>query len=82
MSYKSFEDDYLKRGLLKKQSPDWPAIRLMIRRSYVDLSAAKKNLSIDAGVAYSVAYMAMVRAARAYMLSGGSDRPMALSIEL
>jgi len=71
MDYKSFVNEYIKQGLLKKQKTDWAAIKKLMRRCYIDLSAADSNLAIDEGIAFSIAYMAMLRAARAYMLCKG-----------
>ncbi len=40
-------------------------------RSLKDLKAAKANLTIDEGIAYTVAYLAMLHAGRAFMLLKG-----------
>ncbi len=40
-------------------------------RSEKDLKTAKANLSIDEGIAYTVAYLAMLRTGRAFMLLKG-----------
>ena len=71
MNYEEFVKDYLRKGLLQKLDTDWFAIKKLILRSAKDLKAARLNLSIDAGIAYTVAYLAMLRAARAYMLLKG-----------
>jgi len=71
MSYEEFVKDYLRKGLLEKLSTDWSAIKKLMLRSEKDLKAARLNLSIDTGIAYAVAYLAMLRAARAYMLLKG-----------
>jgi len=71
MSYEEFVKDYLRKGLLQKLNTDWSAIKKLVLRSEKDLKAARLNLSIDAGIAYTVAYLAMLRAARAYMLLKG-----------
>jgi len=71
MSYEEFVKDYLRKGLLQKLNTDWSAIKKLMLRSEKDLKAARLNLSIDAGIAYTVAYLAMLRAARAYMLLKG-----------
>jgi len=71
MTYKKFTEDYLAKGLIKKQELDLRAVEKLILRSEKDLKAAKANLSIDEGIAYAVAYLAMLRTARAYMLLKG-----------
>lgn len=71
MTYDKFIADYLARGLLKKQKPAIAAVEKILARSAKDLKTAKANLKIDEGIAYTVAYLAMLRAARAFMLLRG-----------
>ncbi|MFH0772062.1 MAG: hypothetical protein V1933_05530 [Candidatus Omnitrophota bacterium] len=71
MSYEKFIEEYLSKGLLKKQKPSLDAVGKLIERCAKDLKTAKMNLSIDEGVAYSVAYLAMLRPGRAFMLLKG-----------
>jgi uncharacterized protein (UPF0332 family) len=71
MIYEKFTEEYLRKGLLKKQKPSFSAVEKLIMRSAKDLKTAKANLTIDEGIAYSVAYLAMLRAGRAYMLLKG-----------
>jgi len=71
MTYEKFTEDYLNKGLLKKQKPSFSAVGKLITRSAKDLKTAKANLTIDEGISYSVAYLAMLRAGRAYMLLKG-----------
>jgi len=71
MNYEDFIAEYLKKGLLQKQKPDRRAIKASMERSQKDLQTARFNLPIDEGIAFTVAYLAMLRAARAYMLSKG-----------
>lgn len=71
MSYEKLLEEYLAKGLLKKQKPSASAVEKLIARSEKDLKTAKANLSIDEGIAYTVAYLAMLRAGRAYMLLKG-----------
>ena len=71
MTYDKFIEEYLNKGLLKKQKPSFSAVEKLIARSAKDLKTAKANLVIDEGIAYSVAYLAMLRAGRAYMLLKG-----------
>src|SRR4030042_2670733 len=71
MPSKDFINEYLAQGLLKKQETNSAAITKLLVRAGKDLEAAKANLTIDAGIAYMVAYLAMLRAARAFMLLKG-----------
>ena len=71
MSFEKFAADYLARGLLKKQKIDFPAVAKLVSRAYKDIKTARANMAIDEGVAFSVAYMAMIHAARALMLAKG-----------
>lgn len=71
MTYKAFIDDYLNRGLLKRQKCSDQAMERLISRAFKDLKASKANLDIDEGIAYTVAYLAMLHAARAFMLFKG-----------
>lgn len=60
MSYEKLLEEYLAKGLLKKQKPSASAVEKLIARSEKDLKTAKANLSIDEGIAYTVAYLAML----------------------
>lgn len=71
MSYERFVEGYLTRGLLKKEKSSFSAVEKNILRCQKDLKTAKANLKIDEGIAYTVAYLAMLRAGRAYMLLKG-----------
>lgn len=71
MSFEKFIEEYLEKGLLKKQKPDARAIDRMILRAEKDLKAAKANLKIDEEISYTVSYTAMLRAARAFILLKG-----------
>ena len=71
MTYDAFISDYLKKGFLKKQKIAMNAIERLLSRSVKDLKTAKANLKIDEGIAYTVAYLAMLRAGRAFMLLRG-----------
>ncbi len=71
MGFEKFVEEYLEKGLLKKQKPDARAIDRMILRAEKDLKAAKANLKIDEEISYTVSYTAMLHAARAFMLSKG-----------
>jgi uncharacterized protein (UPF0332 family) len=61
----------LANGLLKKQQSSFSAVEKLINRSAKELIAAKANLVIDEGIAYTVAYLAMLHAGRAVMLLKG-----------
>lgn len=71
MTYEKFVEEYLNKGLLKKQKTSSTAVEKLIIRSAKDLKTAKANITIDEGIAYSVAYLAMLRAGRAFMLLKG-----------
>jgi len=63
MTYKEFIEEYLGKGLLKRQKSNFQAIERLILRARKDLRAAKANLDIDEGIAYTIAYLAMLHAA-------------------
>ncbi|MBM4067218.1 MAG: HEPN domain-containing protein [Planctomycetes bacterium] len=71
MTYKKFIEDYLGKGLIKEQRSDVKSAEKLILRAQKDLQTAKANLTIDEGIAYAVAYLAMLRSARAFMLLKG-----------
>ena len=71
MSFEKFLNDYEGRGLLRRQAADMKAVKDLIKRSLKDLKAAQANLKIDEGIAYTVAYLAMLHAARGFMLMKG-----------
>lgn len=71
MSYEKFLEEYLTKGLLKEQKPSFSAVEKLILRSEKDLKTAKATLKIDEGISYAVAYLAMLRAGRAFMLLKG-----------
>ena len=71
MIYEKFVDEYLSKGLLKKQQSSFLSVEKLINRSAKELIAAKANLVIDEGIAYTVAYLAMLHAGRAFMLLKG-----------
>jgi len=71
MDYETFVKNYLKDGLLKTQECDFDAINKLILRAQKELEASRANLNIDEGIAYSVAYTAMLRAGRALMQAKG-----------
>lgn len=71
MTIEKFTAEYLREGLIKKQKTSFDAIEKLIGRSIKDLEGSKANLTIDEGIAYTVAYLAMLRAGRAFMLLRG-----------
>ena len=71
MNYETFVKHYLRDGLLKTQRCDFDAITKLILRAQKELEASVANLNIDEGIAYSVAYTAMLRAGRALMQAKG-----------
>jgi len=71
VTYKKFIEEYLSKGLLKEQRSGFKAVEKIILRANKDLKTAKANLNIDEGIAYTVAYLAMLRAGRALMLLKG-----------
>jgi uncharacterized protein (UPF0332 family) len=71
MTYEKFLEEFLSKGLLRRQESDLRAVQRLILRAYKDLKTAKANLEIDEGIAYTVAYLAMLHAARAFILLKG-----------
>ena len=71
MTYETFIKEYLEKGLIKKQKADFKSAEKLILRARKDIKTARANLSIDEGIAYTVAYLAMLRAGRALMLLKG-----------
>jgi len=71
MTYEKFLEEFLAKGLIRKQKSDLRAVEKLLLRAYKDLKAAKANLDIDEGIAYTVAYLAMLHAGRAFILLKG-----------
>lgn len=71
MNYKRFIEEYLGKGLIKKQKSDFRSAKKLILRAKKDIKTARANLEIDEGIAYTVAYLAMLRAGRALMFLKG-----------
>jgi uncharacterized protein (UPF0332 family) len=71
MTYEDFVKENLGKGLLKTQKADAKAIEQSMARACKDLRTARAILGIDEGIAYTTAYMAMLRAGRALMLAKG-----------
>jgi len=71
MSFETFVTKAIKQGLIKEQEINFSSIQKMISRSYEEIRAAKANMKIDQGIAFTVAYTSMLHAGRALMLSKG-----------
>ncbi len=71
MTYEKFLEEFLAKGLLRRQKSDLRAVEKLLLRAYKDLKTAKANLDIDEGIAYTVAYLAMLHAGRAFILLKG-----------
>lgn len=71
MIYKDSKEYLLKQGLIKKCPIDKKAIKDLVKRAYVDLKTAKRNLDDDEECAYNYAYNAMLRSGLALMFSEG-----------
>ncbi len=71
MIYKESKDKLLKENLIKRCPVDHKAILDLIKRAYVDLKTAKRNLDEDEECAFNYAYNAMLRSGLALMFSEG-----------
>lgn len=71
MNYEKLFNDFLNRGLIKKQEVNFIQIEKIILRAQRDLVVAEKNLTIDEEVAYNYAYLAMLRSGRALLFLKG-----------
>jgi uncharacterized protein (UPF0332 family) len=71
MGFETFIQKSLRQGLIKDQERSFRGMEKMIRRAYEEIDAAKKNIKIDQGVAFTVAYTAMLHTGRALMLFKG-----------
>jgi len=71
MIFDNFIKDYTKRGLIKKQEKNLKAVENLISRAYKEIKAAEANIKIDEGIAFTIAYTAMLHAGRALMLFKG-----------
>jgi len=67
-NYERFMEEYLNKGLLKRQKSNYRTAEKLILRALKDLKTSKANLDIDEGTAYAIAYLAMLRAGRVFML--------------
>lgn len=71
MTYKHSKENLLKEGFIKKCPIDYKAIKNLLKRAYVDLKTAKRNLTLDEECAYNYAYNALLRSGLALMFSKG-----------
>lgn len=71
MIYKDSKENLLKESLIKRCSIDHKAILNLIKRAYIDLKTAKRNLDKDEECAFNYAYNAMLRSGLALMFSEG-----------
>ncbi|MFH1492502.1 MAG: HEPN domain-containing protein [Candidatus Omnitrophota bacterium] len=71
MIYKESKEKLLKENLIKKCPIDNKAVLNLIKRAYVDLKTAKRNLDEDEECAFNYAYNAMLRSGLALMFSEG-----------
>jgi len=71
MTYKRSKENLIKQGFIRKCSIDYRAIKNLIKRAYVDLKTAKRNLALDKECAYNYAYNALLRSGLALMFSKG-----------
>lgn len=62
---------HLKKGLLKKQRPNWKQIEGQIHLAEKDLKTAEQVLSIDASWSSTIIYQALLRAGRALRMTRG-----------
>ncbi len=67
MSFKDFKE----RGLIEENPPDFKQIANLQARALKDLTTAGAVLNEDPEWAYTIAYQAMMRAAKALILSEG-----------
>jgi len=66
MIFDDFIKEYTKRGLIKKQDKNLKTVGNLISRSYKEIKAAEANMKIDEGIAFTVAYTAMLHVCRGF----------------
>jgi len=64
-------EELRERGLVEEIRPDFRQISTLLARALKDLSTARANLSIDKEWAYTIAYQAMLRAAKGMVMAEG-----------
>ncbi len=68
---KEFLEKYKGAGFIKEEQIGFDQVSKHLIRAIEDIKVAEANTSIDTGVAYNYAYLAMLRTARALMFSFG-----------
>lgn len=71
MIYNETKETLLKQGFIKICPIDHKAIGNLMKRSFIDLKTAKRNIDQDDDCSYTYAYNAMLRSGLALMLSYG-----------
>ena len=71
MNLKSYLQDLADRGFLKAELIGLDQIKALIINAEKNFSAAKKNLNIDEETSYTMAYLAMLKVARALIFLQG-----------
>jgi len=64
-------NEYLKKGLIKKQRQNFKQISRLIQRAQKDLQSFDRLIDYDPGNAMNLAYNAMLKAGRALLFSFG-----------
>jgi uncharacterized protein (UPF0332 family) len=64
-------DEYLRKGFIKKQRPNFQQISRLILRAEKDLQSFDRLIDSDPGNAMNLAYNAMLKAGRALLYSFG-----------
>lgn len=71
MNSKTFIKEYLSRELITHQDISYENIIGYLRKALNSLKSAKSNVDVDVEVTFTFAYLGMLRAGRALMLSKG-----------
>jgi uncharacterized protein (UPF0332 family) len=71
MIYRISKGTLFNQGLIKKCDVDWNAIKNLLKRTFIDLDTADRNIEDDPECAYNYAYNAMLRSGLALMFSEG-----------
>jgi uncharacterized protein (UPF0332 family) len=71
MIYKESRESLLRDNLIKRCPIDHRAILNLVKRAYIDIKTAKRNLDQDEECAFNYAYNAMLRSGLALMFSDG-----------
>ena len=64
-------EELRERGLVEEIRPDFRQVSILLTRALKDRSTARANVSIDKEWAYTIAYQAILRAARATLMAEG-----------